>query len=214
MSELPDIEFGEDDKQRNVETLRPRAVGSPLAMGLSSRAAQADYRVAPSLPQPAEDSAASQADSPAGEDAGDNPSGLQRAIGGLRMAWPFVQKILPLLDGQVVTAISNLLSPHHAPQAQVNLAPIENSLTQLHTRHSELLDQVAEQNTSLKRVEDRLEQVREATDRNTLEQQELMQDLKSVGRKVNRIAIVAMLLLLISIALNAVLYLHIVHVLP
>jgi len=70
------------------------------------------------------------------------------------------------------------------------------------------------QNTSLKRVEDRLEMVREATDRNTLEQQELLTDLKSVGRKVNVIAVLALLLLAGSIAVNVLLFLHIRRVLP
>ena len=56
--------------------------------------------------------------------------------------------------------------------------------------------------------------VREATDRNTLEQQELMEDLKSVGSKVNLFAILALGLLAISVGINVVLYLHILRVLP
>ncbi len=216
MSEPRSIDLSDDDKPRSGETLRPRAVGSPLAMGLSSRGASApsEPRNPPSLPPPV-----SQPDQPVesasmGDDPVDNPSGLQRAMSGLRAAWPFVQKILPLLDGQVVTAISNLIAPHPHQAPPVNLAPIEKNLTELQTRHIELGDQLAEQSTSLKRVEDRLEQVREATDRNTLEQQELMEDLKSVGKKVNVIAVIAILLLAASIAVNVVLYLHIIKVLP
>jgi hypothetical protein len=56
--------------------------------------------------------------------------------------------------------------------------------------------------------------VREATDRNTLEQQELIEDLKGVGNKVNLLALTALCLLAISIVLNVVLYLHIQRVLP
>ena len=56
--------------------------------------------------------------------------------------------------------------------------------------------------------------VREATDRNTLEQQELLEDLKSVGNKVNLVAFVALGLLAVSIALNVVMFLHIQRVLP
>jgi len=69
-------------------------------------------------------------------------------------------------------------------------------------------------NSSLKRVEDQLEMVREATDRNTLEQQELMEDLKVVGNKVNVFALVALGLLAVSVIINVVLYLHILKVLP
>ena len=65
-------------------------------------------------------------------------------------------------------------------------------MTELQVQHRELREQVVEQNTSLKKVEDQLEMVREATDRNTLEQQELMEDLKAVGNKVNVVALVAL----------------------
>jgi hypothetical protein len=56
--------------------------------------------------------------------------------------------------------------------------------------------------------------VREATDRNTLEQQELLEDLKTVGNKVNVVAIIALGLLVVAVVLNLVLYLHIQRVLP
>jgi hypothetical protein len=47
-----------------------------------------------------------------------------------------------------------------------------------------------------------------------LEQQELLEDLKAVGGKVNLVAIIALGLLAISILLNVALYLHIQRVLP
>jgi chromosome segregation ATPase len=96
----------------------------------------------------------------------------------------------------------------------VNLAPIEDGLAELQTQHKELRNQVVEQNSSLKRVEDQLGMVREATDRNTLEQQELLEDLKVVGNKVNLFALIALGLLAISVLINIVLYLHILKVLP
>ena len=71
-----------------------------------------------------------------------------------------------------------------------------------------------EQNTSLKRVEDQLEMVREATDRNTLEQQELLEDLKTFGNKVKMVVIIALGLVAIGFILNLILYLHIQRVLP
>ncbi len=99
-----------------------------------------------------------------------------------------------MLDGNFGTAVSNILTPYpqHTPPPtpQVNLEPIEDSLAELQTQHLDLRNQVAEQNTSIKRVEDQLELVREATDRNTLEQQELLEDLKGVGNKVNVYALV------------------------
>lgn len=80
--------------------------------------------------------------------------------------------------------------------------------------HKDLREQIGEQNSSLKRVEDHLELVREATDRNTLEQQELLEDLKSMGSKVNIVAAIAIGLLAISLIVNMALYMHIQRVLP
>jgi hypothetical protein len=144
------------------------------------------------------------------------PSGMERALGALRYVLPLVQRVLPLLDGNIGTAVSNILSPHsNAPAPPpVNLTPIHDGLADLRVQHRALRDQVAEQNSSLKRVGDQLQQVREATDRNTLEQQELLQDLKSVGNKVNIFAFIALALLGISVVLNAVLYLQIRHIIP
>ncbi len=56
--------------------------------------------------------------------------------------------------------------------------------------------------------------VREATDRNTLEQQELLEDLKLVGNKVNLFAWLALGLLGVSVMINILLFLHIRRVLP
>lgn len=219
MSDQQEMEQEERSQPRSVEMPRPRAVGAPLSSG-SSRpasppAAESELRPLPTRASPSLPPLSAPPDEKEpGEEIDDPPSSLQRAMGGLRAAWPFVQKILPLLDGQVITAVSNLLAPTRPMQPPVNLAPLQDGLVELHSKQMELREQITEQNASLKRVEDRLEQVREATDRNTLEQQELMEDLKSVGRKANRIAIFAIFLLAVSIAVNVVLFLHIQHVLP
>jgi hypothetical protein len=133
---------------------------------------------------------------------------------------PLMQKILPLLDGNIGTAVSNIFAPPPPPApptpapAPVDLTPIQEGLTHLQTQHRELRDQFVEQNSSLKRVEDQLEMVREATDRNTLEQQELLEDLKAVGGKVNLVALIAIGLLAFSVLVNLLLYMHIQRVLP
>lgn len=164
----------------------------------------------------------------------ESPSTLQRAAGVIRHAIPIVQKLLPLMDGNFGTAISNLLNqppPRPAPSTalvapppappKIDLTPLKESVAELQTMHKELVTvqegirgQLSEQNTSLKKVEDHLELVREATDRNTLEQQELMEDLKSMGSKVNLVAAIAIGLLAISLLVNLALFMHIQRVLP
>lgn len=197
---------------------QPRAVGSPLPVG-----SRGNFNGVPGpLTETPRPSAAPPPGRALANSAANNPieasSGIQRAVAALRAALPFVQRMLPLLDGNIVTAVSNILAPHHhapttPPPPPVNLAPIEQGLADLQTQHRELRDQVVEQNSSLKRVEDHLEMVREATDRNTLEQQELMEDLKVVGRKVKVFAFVALGLLAVSVIINIVLYLQVVRIL-
>jgi hypothetical protein len=212
MNDPDDIEALERNlPPRITEMPRPRAVGSPLPMGSGSRAPEPIMEGDAPRITPVAGPIAEQDQLPEEEDdLADQPSNLQRAVKGMRMALPFVQKVLPLLDGQILTAISNVLAPRApAPPPPVNLGPLQDNLAILQTQHRELCDQIADQNTSLKRVEDRLEMVREATDRNTLEQQEFLEDLKKVNRKSTIIAAVAATLLAVSIAGNVLLYLHI-----
>ncbi len=198
-------------------THHPRAVGSPLPMGTGpARALQPQLESASRRPAPAPLPSRSLPNPPLS--APEQPfANIQRAVNALRLALPFVQRLLPILDGQVISAVSGILTRHSPPQPappSVNLAPIEDGLAELQAQHRELRDQVVEQNSSLKHVEDQLEMVREATDRNTLEQQELMEDLKSVGKKVKILALIAFGLLALSILLNVILYLQILRVLP
>ena len=134
-----------------------------------------------------------------------------------RTVMPVVQRLLPLLEGNVLTAISNVLTPRPQappPQPKVDLAPLESSLTELQAQHRGLRDQVIKQNATLKRVEDQLEMVREATDRNTLEQQELLEDLKIFSGKVKLVAVIGIGVLVVGFVLNVLLFLHIQRVLP
>jgi hypothetical protein len=195
---------------------RPRAVGSPLSTGMSRHTSYppAEGGVNRLTPPPPPGRALTGA--PA---AGEEPSSLQRAVAALRSALPFVQRLLPLLDGNIATTVSSLLAPRphsQAPQpsAKLDLAPIEDGLAELQTQHQNLRDQVMEQNNSLKRVEDQLEMVREATDRNTLEQQELLEDLKAFGNKVKIVVIIALLFVAVGFFMTLALFLHIQRVLP
>jgi hypothetical protein len=138
------------------------------------------------------------------------PAGLERALSGLRAALPIVQKVLPVLDGQFLTALSNLIGPHH-PAPATDLSPLETGLADLRLRHIELFNKVGEQNTALKRMVERLEKVQDAAERNALEQQELRESLESVGRKANAVAIGALALLAVSLAVNVFLFLHFGH---
>jgi len=181
-----------------------RAVGTPLPMGRSARSPQASNG-------PMGGRALMQA--PPREDV----STMQRVMGMLKRAGPIAQRLLPLIDGNIGTVLSSFMAQQQnalPPAPPVDLAPLDDKLTDLQLQHRDLRDQVKEQNTSIKRVEDQLEMVREATDRNTLEQQELIEDLKSVGNRVKLFGLLLFGLLILSVLFNVVLFLHIRRVLP
>jgi hypothetical protein len=198
-----------DREPRNAPSY-PRSMGSPLPVGSSRRPASSPA-AGNRAPAPPPGRALT------GPKDGEEPSGVQRAMNALRTVMPVVQRLLPLLEGNVLTAISNVLAPRPQappPAPKVDLAPLESSLTELQTQHRGLREQVIEQNASLKRVEDHLEMVRQATDRNTLEQQELLEDLKIFSRKVRVIAVIGIGVLVVGFVLNVLLFLHIQRVLP
>jgi hypothetical protein len=143
------------------------------------------------------------------------PAGIRRVAAVLRMALPFVEAVLPLLDGNTGAALfgpSSDVSSAAALPPTADLTLIEDTLVKLQARHTELRDQVIEQNASLLVVEDQLEMVRNATDRNTLMQQELTEDLKSVGKKMNVLSMVVLGMLGISTASSFYLFLHLFRV--
>ncbi len=198
----------------------PEPAPAPASLSVAKPAAKPVEGAAPSAPPP------SQPERPRALQTrpSEPPSTLQRAALVIRQAIPIVQKLLPLLDGNFGTAVSNILNPPPPPPvpappaapapAPLDLAPLKEHIAELQTMHQGLREQIGEQNNALKRVEDHLELVREATDRNTLEQQELLEDLKSMGSKVNVVAAIAIGLLAISLIVNMVLYMHIQRVLP
>jgi hypothetical protein len=189
----------------------PLPTGSPLPMGNplgSSGSACGDaHRAAP----PGRALTTSQG-------AGEESPAVQRIMSVLKQAMPFVQRLLPLIDGQVGTAVANMLMARPQqpapPPPSVDLTPMREQISELQLQQGELRTTVQEQTTGLKRVEDQLEMVREATDRNTLEQQELIEDLKAVGSKVNLVALTLAGLLVISLAVNLWLFFYIKRLLP
>ncbi|HKF50488.1 MAG TPA: hypothetical protein VKB38_24200 [Terracidiphilus sp.] len=199
---------GSPGPQRSFDAREPmgRLTGSPLPMGGNSPASREVPVHKPAMPPGRALSTSAPED-----------SAMQRAVGMFKQAMPFFQRLLPLLDGNIATAVANFLAarPHSpAPAPNVDLAPVRNQISDLQAQHNDLRSTVQEQTTGLKRVEDQLEMVREATDRNTLEQQELIEDLKAMGNKVNMFAVLLSTLLVLSVVLNVVLYLHIKRVLP
>jgi hypothetical protein len=151
------------------------------------------------------------------DSSGKRPSNLQRTVNALRATLPIVQRLLPLLDGTLDTAVSGILGPYPQmapPPNPSNLGSIEDDVADLRTQHRDLRNRILEQLASLKRVEDQLEAVRETTEQNAHQHQELLEDMERIRKRVNKIALLALTILAASLLLNVGLCLHILHLLP
>jgi hypothetical protein len=139
------------------------------------------------------------------------PTAFQRVVGVARTVLPVVQKLLPLLDGNVASAASNFLG--QPARESVDLTPIEHAISKLNVEQRHLRGQVSEHQASLQRIEDQLGALKEAIDRNAREQEALQERLKSLRKKVTVFGWLAFLLLAGSIAANVVFYLRMAHLL-
>lgn len=129
------------------------------------------------------------------------------------MALPLIQKMLPLLEGNVASAVSNVLAPslHGKP---ADLGPLENAVGNLHEEQMQLRKSVAEQNNLLKRVSDQVDLVKDATDRHAMGQEEMLEDLHGLRQKVSVFSWIGLALLVVSILVNVGLWLRIEHIWP
>ena len=132
-------------------------------------------------------------------------SGFQRAVGIIRTVAPVFQKVLPLLDGNVASAVANILAPR-IETPRVDLEPIENALTKMRKEHVDLRMNLADHTATLKRVAEQVETVKDAAERNAIEQKELARDLQRLRAKVNAFAWVGLGLLAVSILVNVLLF--------
>lgn len=217
----PESKAESPSKEPNDEAARPLVEQEPLPHAVEFRLPRVDCNQAsfpapisnapaPSTPAPATTSASSTEEFPL-----ELPTGVRRVLAVLRAALPFAQRILPLLERNSSSAVPNILASHRAapaPMPPADLAPIEDSLAALKTQHRELRERVIVQNASLNRCKNRLKLVREATDRNILEQKELIAGLKGAGSRINIAALVALSLVAASVVINVVLYLHLLKV--
>jgi hypothetical protein len=142
---------------------------------------------------------------------------VKRFVAALSTVLPLVERILPLFDGVTGSAAPNLAAPQDpaSPLSQTaDVARVEDSIAALKNQQRQLRYQFAEQDASLKRVEDQVGTVREATDRATREQQELVDELKGVGNKVNLLALIALGLVGVSVVIDIALCLHVFNIRP
>jgi hypothetical protein len=140
---------------------------------------------------------------------------LDKTVGVLRTMLPLALKILPLLDGQIGTVVSNLIGPQTAPRQDARtLLPLQDGLVQLEKQHNELRTQVAEQGAVLKHIDEQLEAVRNLTAEAAEAHQNLTAGLKKMRRNMFIVAIGGFVLLTAVITLNVVFWIHLRRSIP
>jgi hypothetical protein len=140
----------------------------------------------------------------------DKPSAFARAIGAVRVVLPVVQKVLPLLEGNVVSAAANLLAPAPHP---VDLEPVRSAIGKLQADQRTLRSQVADQKSSLNSIEEELATVKEGLERNTSEIRELAEAQLNFRRRMTRLVWMIFILLALSIAFTTLVCVRLAYIL-
>jgi len=139
---------------------------------------------------------------------GEPPAALQRTAAAIRTMVPLAQKLLPLLDGNVASAVANLLAPRVLSAPAVDLEPLETAIARVRGDLAVMQDKSSQQDTALKRIDDQLETLKEALERASLDQKEAAEELTRTRKSVRTFAVIGLVLLLLLIGLNAVLFLY------
>jgi hypothetical protein len=138
----------------------------------------------------------------------DKPTGFQRALGAFRAVLPVV---LPLLEGNIASAASNLLSPRS--QHPVDLGPVESAVGKMKAEQRTLRDQVWEQKSFLQRLENELAAVKTTTEQNAEDLRELAEHLLVARKRMSRFTWIIVALLALSLAFNVLVFVRMASIL-
>lgn len=137
------------------------------------------------------------------------PTKLERALGVARTVLPMVGKMLPLLEGNVVSAAANLMSGR---PAEVNLKPLEDAIAGLQTDQRALGFHTSEHKRAIRRLEDELVAVQESVQKNAELQAELIEQVAKQAKRTSSFMRLVTVLLLLSILFTALLCVRIAYI--
>ena len=137
------------------------------------------------------------------------PSKMERAIGIARTVLPIVGKMLPLLEGNVVSAATNLLG--HQSMREVDLKPLEESISRLQSEHRALAFHTTEQKRSLQHLEDEFAALQETVQKNAADQAELIEHVAKLAKRTSSFMRLVTILLVVSILFTVLLCVRIAY---
>jgi hypothetical protein len=131
---------------------------------------------------------------------------IWRSLMQLRLLLPYIGKLLPILEGN----FSSALAPTNTAVAKPDFSEFHNSIEQVNrgfldlaAGNRDIRTHVQEQSVQLKRIDDQLIRLRESTERNTMEHQELVEDLRSASKLVRGLSTVMIVLMIMVTAMVA-----------
>jgi hypothetical protein len=136
------------------------------------------------------------------------PTTFERAVGMAKTVLPLVGKMLPLLEGNVVSAASNLL----LNRPDVDLKPLEDSIASLQADQRALTFLTSEQKRALHRLEDEFDAVKEAVQKNAAEQAELIEGVAKLAKRTSSFMRLVIILLVLSMLFTALLCVRIAYI--
>ena len=123
---------------------------------------------------------------------------------------PYVGKMLPLLEGNVVSAATNLLASR--PMHEVDLKPLEDSIARLQADQRALTFHTTEQKRAIQRLEDEFAAVQEAVQKNAADQAELIEHVAKLAKRTSSFMRLVIILLVVSILFTALLCVRIAYI--
>jgi chromosome segregation ATPase len=108
--------------------------------------------------------------------------------------------MLPLLEGNVVAAASNLLAPQ---PVQVDLKPLEEAISRLQTDQRALAFHTTEQKRALRRIQDEFDTLQEAVQKHAEQQAELTEHVAKLAKRTasfNRLVVILLAVLILFTA--------------
>ena len=139
------------------------------------------------------------------------PGKLERAIGVAKTVLPLVGNLLPLLEGNVVGAASNLLASRQAQE--VNLKPLEEAISGLQSDQRALAFHSSEQKRAIRRLEDEFSTLQEAVQKHAAEQAELAEQVLKLTKRLSGFMRLVTILLIVSILFTTLLVIRIAYIL-
>jgi len=134
------------------------------------------------------------------------PGKLGRAIGIAKTVLPIVSKMLPLLEGNVVSAASNLLIPN-----PVDLKPLEEAIARLQSDQRALTFHTTDQKRALRRIQDEFDALQESVHKNAVLQAELAEHVAKLAKRTASFHRLIVILLVLSVLFTAFLCVRIAY---